>query len=279
MAPITDTISDTSIKYYVACHPSHGLCNNRVITRDAIFFFSEFWADISPDLDVKNRRIAIGSACKRHAATTKPPPERAQTAIIKAPTLTVSNPIAVTEEMNAFNQLFMHHAAYEHTNDPAHLVGFDAMIKRIAGDVTKIPNKDATLLFFKFEGPHLEKGTAEKLIGEIMVRVSDSMHIPVTCVVLTLSLQTSYPNISALNPELVIRIYAILREDSKGDRLRCQDLVPFLLDVHRKANASWSTSMIKQVVDDVLESLEGFSPNQDPMCLIHRQRSTLSSPP
>jgi len=75
IVPITEYISNASIKYYVACHPVMNLCSMRLITSDAIFFFPKIWTDILTDAEVKLRRTAIGSACKHYAAKIKNLPE------------------------------------------------------------------------------------------------------------------------------------------------------------------------------------------------------------
>jgi hypothetical protein len=171
VVPITEYISTGSIKYYIACHPVMNLCNMRVISSDAIFFFAEFWNGISTEADIKHRRTAIGSACKRHAATIKKPPERAQTAIVKSHGLTASNAIAVTREVNAANVLFMQYSVWELTKEPGALNALAQTVKNILPDVAKKPSNEGTLAFYDFESV-LEKADAEKLVKEVTVCVS-----------------------------------------------------------------------------------------------------------
>lgn len=89
VVPVTEHINPANVKYYVTCRPEQGLCQMRVTTSDAIFFFSEIWAGISDGTPIKRRRTLLGAACRKAAAKVQGPPE--EPAVTPAETLTLSN--------------------------------------------------------------------------------------------------------------------------------------------------------------------------------------------
>ncbi|KAF2799650.1 hypothetical protein K505DRAFT_230468 [Melanomma pulvis-pyrius CBS 109.77] len=234
MVPVTEDISRASIKYYVACHPVMNLCSMRVITRDAIFFFSEIWTGISTKVDIKQRRTAIGSACKRHAATIKPPPERVRIAIIKSTDLTASNTLAVTREANAANVLLMQYSLWELTKDPKALEALEKTAKNILPDLANRPSSEGTLAFYNFESA-LEKADAKNLIKDVKV---------------------SYPNICSLDADLIVKLHAAIRKVDIGHDLPYQSLTLFLELAHDRSTARWEVERLELVVLKILHDIK-----------------------
>ncbi len=172
IVPTTDSIGSGSIKYYVACHPSHGLCNLRVISSDAIFYFQEIWDGVPDGLSAKERRRQLGAACKMHAARDKKPPQRALIPISAESNSTLSNSISITPATNAANLLLMQYSMYAVSKQPSAIVALQRTLENILPDLLSRPSDDGVLGFYDFESA-LEEEDAMKAIKAVVVRVED----------------------------------------------------------------------------------------------------------
>jgi hypothetical protein len=170
IVPTTDFIGTGSIKYYVACHQLHGLCNLRVISSDAIFYFQEIWDGIPDDLPAKERRRQLGAACKMHAARDKKPPQRALIPISAESDSTPSNSISITPAVNAANLLLMQYSMYKISKQPSAIIALQRTLENILPDLLSRPTDDGILGFYDF-GNILEEEDAIKAITAVMVRV------------------------------------------------------------------------------------------------------------
>ncbi|KAF4547793.1 Hypothetical protein D9617_36g063310 [Elsinoe fawcettii] len=79
--PITPGIAEQA-KYVVACRPSGGRCQTRVIDAEKIAFFPELWDQVK-HIPKKERRAAIGRLCRTTAAIDKTRNERPRTFTVK----------------------------------------------------------------------------------------------------------------------------------------------------------------------------------------------------
>jgi hypothetical protein len=170
MVPTTEFIGTGSIKYYVACHQLHGLCNLRVISSDAIFYFSEIWDGIPENAAVKDRRRQLGAACKKHAARDKKPPQRALIPISTESDSTPSNSISITKTTNAANLLLMQYSMYSVSKQPSALVALKKTLENILPDLVSRPTDDGILGFYDF-GNVLGMEDAVKAIDAVTVRI------------------------------------------------------------------------------------------------------------
>jgi len=169
MVPTTDFISTSSIKYYVACNQLHGLCNMRVITGDAIFFFQEIWDGIPEGLDVKERRSQVGAACKKHAARDKKPPQRALIPVSAKPGSTPSNLITITPTVNAANLLLMQYSVFAVSKQPSAIHALKKTLENILPDLRRKPSDEGILGFYDFES-NLAEEDAVKAVNAVKVR-------------------------------------------------------------------------------------------------------------
>ena len=168
IVPITDLISTSSIKYYVACKQLFGICHMRVITGDAIFFFQEIWEGIPDGLDVKERRSQIGAACKKHAARDKKPPQRALIPVSGKPGLTPSNLITITPIVNAANLLLMQYSVFAVSRQPSAIHALKKTLENILPDLCKKPSDEGILGFYDFDRDLVEEDVV-KAVNAIKV--------------------------------------------------------------------------------------------------------------
>ncbi|KAF4301216.1 hypothetical protein GTA08_BOTSDO07290 [Botryosphaeria dothidea] len=234
MVPTTEMVNAGSIKYYVACYSVMNLCDMRLISSDAIFFFSEIWSGISTELEVKLCRVAIGSACKIHAASVKGPSERVKTVIERPQDPTASNALAVTKDTNTANGLLIQYSIWRLSMNDGTLEALQRTVKRAMPDLANKPSNEGTVAFYDFESA-LEKNDAQKLIQEV---------------------KGTYPNVCSLDVDLIINLHAALRKDDLGNQLPYQSLAPFLGFVHDRASASWEPDMLEQVVRQILHDIK-----------------------
>jgi hypothetical protein len=169
VVPITQFIGTGSIKYYVACHHLHGLCNLRVISSDAIFYFSEIWDGVREDANTKERRRQLGAACKMHAARDKKPPQRALVQVSESDS-TPSNAISITPTVNAANRLLMQYSMYSMSKQPSAIAALKQTLENILPDLLNRPTDDSILGFYDFDTT-LDEADAVKAITAVMVRV------------------------------------------------------------------------------------------------------------
>ena len=167
MVPITDSISNGSIKYYVACNQLHGLCNMRVITTDSIFYFQEIWDGIPEGLEVKERRSQVGASVKKHAARDKRPPQRALIPI-SSKSSTPSNQLEVTRTVNAANLLLMQYSIFKVSKQPSAILALKKTLENILPDLCKMPSDEGILAFYDFENDLTEED-AQQAIATIKV--------------------------------------------------------------------------------------------------------------
>jgi hypothetical protein len=167
IVPVTEFIESGSHKYYVACHSTHGICDMRVITADAIFFFEEIWSQTNVNANIKNRRAALGQECRKMAAKVKSNVPRALTSINDA-TCTVSNDLAVCRTSHDINQLWMQYSLWEVSKQPAHLYTIIQTAKEVLPDLAKRPSNAGTAAFYCFSQA-LDEAEAKKMILEIKV--------------------------------------------------------------------------------------------------------------
>ncbi|KAF4629933.1 hypothetical protein G7Y89_g8208 [Cudoniella acicularis] len=166
IVPITDYISPTSIKYYVACHQTHNICDMRVIGVDAIFYFQEIWEGLSEDVDVKTRRSRLGAACKLHAARDKKPPQRALTSISAKSDSTASNQLSVTPVVNAANVILMQYSMYKASREPSAILALKKTLEDLLPDLLSKPSDEGILGFYTFESV-LEEEDAVKAVTAV----------------------------------------------------------------------------------------------------------------
>ncbi|KAJ4373387.1 hypothetical protein N0V83_003682 [Neocucurbitaria cava] len=175
VVPITEYISQASVKYYIACNEVHGLCGLRTIVGDAIFFFEEIWTDIPSGADVKQRRSLLGSACKTLASMNKTPDPRAVTTIKNSKDPTASNDLSVTRHANAANLLLMQYSIFHLGKERSDIEAMMQTVKNILPDIEKKPSNEGTAAFFVFTEA-LEESDAKKLIAEVMVCTMSHAH-------------------------------------------------------------------------------------------------------
>jgi hypothetical protein len=170
VVPITDFLPSGSIKYYVACQPLHGLCNLRLISSDAIFYFQEIWDGIQDNIGVKERRRQLGTACKMQAARDKRPPQRALIPVSVESNSTLSNSISITPATNAANLLLMQYSMYAVSQQPSELAALQRTLENILPDLLSRPSNEGILGFYDFENA-LGEEDAIKAIEAVMVCV------------------------------------------------------------------------------------------------------------
>jgi hypothetical protein len=161
IVPITESIGTGTIKYYVACHHLHGLCSMRVIKSEAIFYFEEIWEGIQKNINVKERKKALGAACKKHAARDKRPPQQALIPISATSNSTPSNSISIIPLVNSANA-------------------------DILSDLLSKPSNEGVVRFYDFDAV-LKEEDAVKVISAVEVRVelmpilSIASNVPIGC--------------------------------------------------------------------------------------------------
>jgi hypothetical protein len=165
--PVTDFIESGSHKYYVACHSNHGICNMRVITSDAIFFFEEIWSQTDANANLKNRRTALGQVCRKMAAKVKSNVPRALT-LINEPSCTMSNDLATSRTDHEINRLWMQFSLWEVSKHPADLHATIQTAKEILPELAKRPSNAGTVAFYCFSQA-LEEAEAKEMIEEMKV--------------------------------------------------------------------------------------------------------------
>jgi hypothetical protein len=170
IVPLADFIAPGSIEYYVACEELHGLCNLRVISSQAIFYFSEIWDGISELINVKERRSQLGAACKKHAARDKRPPQRAVIPISPESTSTPSNSIAITRTANAANLLLMQYSMYSVTKKSSELLALKKTLESLMPDLLSRPTDEGIVAFYEFEDVLLMED-AVKAVDAVQVRI------------------------------------------------------------------------------------------------------------
>ncbi|EAT82057.2 hypothetical protein SNOG_10663 [Parastagonospora nodorum SN15] len=236
VVPMTEFVSDT-IKYYAACHSTHGLCTLRVILVDDIFFFDEFWRDVVPSGKVKDRKARLSLACKYHAAYTKKPPEKPRTIIRKPDNSTASNAIAVTRETNAANVLFLQYSLWQLSGQPQSLTALEKTLESLLPDLAKMPAKEGTIAFFEFDS-EMVATDASKLVEEAKIM---------------------YPSLRPLDPDLVMSLHTALRNSGKAMKLPYGSLGLFLEFGHDRAKAGWAMEILEPVVVQILHDIELFN--------------------
>lgn len=163
----TDYIS-LSHKYYVACRQVHGLCDMRVVSSDMIFYFSEIWDGVSQELNSKQRKTALGLACKTLAARDKKPPQRALVQVSE-PDWTPSNVISITPVENAANRVLMQYSVYELTRKPSTIAALKQTLENMLPDLLNRPTDDGILAFYDFD---CDLGEADAKLAVDAVKVS-----------------------------------------------------------------------------------------------------------
>jgi hypothetical protein len=156
-----------SIKYYVACHRLHGLCDLRLVTNDTIFFFQEVWDEVGDVALAKERRTKLGEACKKLAARDKRPAQRVTVRVVKE-NQTASNDLQVTKKVNAANIINMQYSLFTMSKRPEALKALKATIENILPDLTKKPSDAGTLAFYDFD-EELKKEDAEDAVESLVV--------------------------------------------------------------------------------------------------------------
>lgn len=168
MVPTSEYISTGHIKYYVACHQVHAVCNMRLVTGDTIFFFQEIWDGIPDDITTKERRRRLGAACKRLAARDKRPPQRAVIPVSTGLDPAASSIIAIAPITNAANIVLMNYSMYAMTKDPSAIASLKKSLEDILPDLLQKPTDEGVVAFYDFDSI-LEQEDAEKLVAALEV--------------------------------------------------------------------------------------------------------------
>ncbi|MCJ1435723.1 hypothetical protein MMC27_005098 [Xylographa pallens] len=234
IVPTTDLVVHGSIKYYVACHQLHGLCNLRVISSDAIFYFQEIWDSIPEDVPVKDRRRQLGAACKLHAARDKKAPERALISLPTGSEPTASNVISIDRTSNAANVVMMQYCIYAMTKDPSAIVALQKTLEDILPDLLSRPTDEGILGFYSFDEV-LKKEDAIKATSTVMA---------------------IYPTMPKLDPQLVLELHAALRRTGLGGKLPYKSFIAFLRWSHDRAAAGWDPQRLDAVVEAIIHDIE-----------------------
>lgn len=87
--PMTDTAAP-QCRLYVGCARSQGRLWPKTISKDAVYFYPEFWIGASPRYNQRDREKHVMSTCRRHAA-------RVRTDSTRAPVIPILD--AVPDEM------------------------------------------------------------------------------------------------------------------------------------------------------------------------------------
>ncbi|EUC49508.1 hypothetical protein COCMIDRAFT_84600, partial [Bipolaris oryzae ATCC 44560] len=170
IVPTSETIANGSIKYYVACHQTVGLCDTRLIAGDMIFYFSEIWDNISHNAQIKQSRTALGTACKYHASKTKKEAERVKVSMVDPDNRRLPNPLTVTRPVAESNAIFMQYCIWETTDDLKAAKAIRDTLIKLAPRLTKKPSNEGTIAFYDFTEP-LKKEEADRLIQEVKVSI------------------------------------------------------------------------------------------------------------
>ncbi|KAK0125599.1 hypothetical protein ONS96_009434 [Cadophora gregata f. sp. sojae] len=229
----TESIESRGIKYYVACHQMHELCDLRVITVDSIFFLQEIWDEVGEVAQAKDRKTKLGEACRLLAAKDKTPAKRAITSITKDGQ-TTSNELQVSRKKNAANIINMQFSLWSLTKTPDSYKALQSTVESIMPDLNMKPTDRGVVAFYDFEADMNEKEAQDAV---------DSMKL-------------SYPHLTMFDKDQVMDLQRALRRTKTGGLLQYQDFARFLDLCRVRALPGMTNDGLDALVTEVLRDLK-----------------------